>query len=193
MRVFFVCAVVLLTACHKTVTPSSSNVVIDTVGFTSYTIKKGGHFATNDVSRPIETSSLRFVVQFDRSAVYQTTNADNQYDINKLYGFSDNGGTHQQYSARFGWRWSDAALHLFAYVYNEGRVTAQELGAVPLGAKLRCRIDVTATNYQFSCNEYQQTLPRKSTTINGKGYLLYPYFGGDEVAPHDVTIWIKEE
>jgi hypothetical protein len=35
-------------------------------------------------------------------------------------------------------------------------------------------------------------MPRKSTTIKAVGYKLYPYFGGDELAPHPVSIWIKE-
>jgi len=193
MRVFFVCAVLLLTSCHKAITDSSlPNVVIDTAGFTKYTITAGAHYAINDVYKPVETTHFYFTVQFDRSAIYQSFNPENQYDINKLYGFSDNDNGHHQYSARFGWRWSDSALHLFAYVYNEGKVVSQELGIVPLGTKIRCGIDVTADTYVFSCNGYKQTLPRKSVTSKAEGYLLYPYFGGDEVAPHTVNIWIKE-
>jgi hypothetical protein len=30
-----------------------------------------------------------------------------------------------------------------------------------------------------------------ATTPKGQGYQLYPYFGGDETAPHDINIWIK--
>jgi hypothetical protein len=36
-------------------------------------------------------------------------------------------------------------------------------------------------------------LPRLATTEKAKGYQLYPYFGGDEAAPHQVNIWIKNE
>jgi hypothetical protein len=30
------------------------------------------------------------------------------------------------------------------------------------------------------------------STPKGKGYRLYPYFGGDETAPHDISIWVKD-
>ncbi|MBD0352813.1 MAG: hypothetical protein ICV65_16845, partial [Flavisolibacter sp.] len=43
----------------------------------------------------------------------------------------------------------------------------------------------------FTINDERTAMPRLSTTPRAKGYLLYPYFGGDEVAPHDVTIRIK--
>jgi hypothetical protein len=29
-------------------------------------------------------------------------------------------------------------------------------------------------------------------TTKAKGYQLYPYFGGNELAPHDMHIWIKD-
>jgi hypothetical protein len=130
-------------------------------------------------------------VRFDNTAVYQAADPENQYDINKLYGFSDNGGLHQQYSARFGWRWSDGALRLFAYVYNHGEVLSEEITTVTIGTEALCAIKVTASQYLFYCNEIIKPMPRKSKTGKGKGYLLYPYFGGNEPAPHDVAIWIK--
>jgi len=35
-------------------------------------------------------------------------------------------------------------------------------------------------------------MPRESTTTMAEGYQLYPYFGGDETAPHDIFIWIEK-
>jgi hypothetical protein len=35
-------------------------------------------------------------------------------------------------------------------------------------------------------------MPRLASTRKAKGYQLYPYFGGDEVAPHLINIWVKE-
>ena len=159
--------------------------------FIKYTIKKGAHYTSQDSFVPVDTAELNFTALFDSSAIYTTTNPQNQYDINKLYGFADNGALHHEYSARFGWRWSDGALRLFAYVYNAGHVTSEELSTVPIGTPIRCRIKVASDKYLFYCNEWIKTLPRAGTTPKGKGYLLYPYFGGDETAPHDVTIWIR--
>ena len=107
-----------------------------TSGFVKYTIAKGQQYTDQSSYRAIETSEMKFVVKFDSSAVYQTRLAENQYDINKLYGFSDNNSDHHQYSARFGWRWSGNALRLFAYIYNEGAVLSKELAIVDIGKEI---------------------------------------------------------
>ena len=156
-----------------------------------FIIPKGEHHATNNAYTPIETSELKFLVKFDSSAIYTSKQAVNQYDINKLYGFSDNDAHHHQFSARFGWSWTKNALHLYAYVYNEGVVNKTALTTVAIGAENRCSISISGTNYIFSVNETKVSVPRKSTMPAAKGYLLYPYFGGDETAPHNITIQIK--
>ena len=162
-----------------------------TQAYTQYMIPEGAHYATNNAYTPIETAELKFLVKFDSSAIYTSRQAVNQYDINKLYGFSDNGKDHHQYSARFGWSWNKNALHLYAYVYNKGKPESKELGAVAIGSEVVCSIKVVESNYIFRFNNKEVLMPRKSTTPIAKGYQLYPYFGGDETAPHTVTISIK--
>jgi hypothetical protein len=109
-----------------------------------------------------------------------------------LYGFSDNNSGHQLYSARFGWRWSDNALRLFGYVYNNGIRDSKELGTINIGSEVNCSIKVTAKNYVFTLNGVTDSLPRAASSVKASGYKLYPYFGGDEPAPHNIYIWIKE-
>jgi hypothetical protein len=162
-----------------------------TPGFIKYTMKQGQHFANDNTYKPVDLTELNFAVKFDSTAIYKSIVAENQYDINKLYGFADNNREHQQFSARFGWRWSDDALRLFAYVYNNGVVTSRELGTIAIGAELTCSIRVAGEAYIFSVDGKVLRMPRTSTTPTAKGYQLYPYFGGDEAAPHDVTIFIK--
>jgi hypothetical protein len=159
--------------------------------FILYTIKKGEHYAGNNVYRPVELSELKFIVRFDSSAIYKTNSEPNQFDINKLYGFSDNNQDHHQYSARFGWSWNENALRLYAYVYNAGKVLKQEMGVADIGKEIQCAIQVEADAYHFTMNDAHLSLPRASTTPLAKGYMLYPYFGGDETAPHDIKISIK--
>lgn len=194
MRTLFLYSVLLLLLCgcskvdaliELTSAPKSAD------GFVQYTINSGQHSATNNQYKKVETDTLRFVVKFDSTAIYTSSSKENQYDINKLYGFSDNGADHHQYSARFGWAWHDGALHLYAYVYNEGKRESRRLGAVPIGTEIACMLAVNATQYVFSYGDVKQQLPRTSTTPKAKGYQLYPYFGGDEVAPHNINIWIK--
>ena len=71
-------------------------------------------------------------------------------------------------------------------------MTFEELGAISIGTEYTCSIKVTASSYVFTLNEGSKTMPRASTMVTAVGYKLYPYFGGDEVAPHDINIWIKE-
>jgi len=162
------------------------------IPFSQYTIRQGQQFCDKSTFTVVEYSELKFVVKFDSSAIYITKNPSNQYDINKLYGFADNDSAHHRYSARFGWRWSDDALRLFAYIYNSGIRTSKELGKIQIGAENNCSIKVTDGHYIFSLNNINDTLLRSSTTVKGRGYKLYPYFGGDETAPHDINILIRE-
>lgn len=161
--------------------------------FTHYTIPQGQHYTNPRNFTPADTAALLFTVVFDSSAIYQTATANNQYDINKLYGFADNGAHHHRYSARFGWRWSDDNLRLFAYVYNDNVLNTQELGTFPIGKEIRCALKVANDKYLFIADTHQITMPRRSSTKKAKGYLLYPFFGGDETAPHTITIRLRND
>ncbi|HVG11793.1 MAG TPA: hypothetical protein VM843_02265 [Flavisolibacter sp.] len=190
---FLLIAGLLLPGCTKEGRSerASDHTSSSTPGFIKYTLKQGEHFTDANTYKPVELTELKFAVKFDSSAIYKSIVPENQYDINKLYGFSDNDREHQQFSARFGWRWSDGALRLFAYVYNDGVVTSKELVKIAIGAEVVCSIRVAGDAYIFAVDGQAFRMPRTSTTPTGKGYQLYPYFGGDEAAPHDVTILIK--
>ncbi|MGZ8544630.1 MAG: hypothetical protein ACXWV0_05005, partial [Flavisolibacter sp.] len=181
-------AALCLSSCNK-----MAEAIIDqtipasTAKFVNYTIRAGQHYCEGNQYRNIETSEQRFTVRFDSSAVYRTIIPANQYDINKLFGFSDNNAAHHQYSARFGWRWNDGALRLFAYVYNDGVVSSEELATIPLDTDIQCSIKIAGNKYVFRVNESIFEMPRKAITEKAIGYQLYPYFGGDETAPHMIN------
>lgn len=165
---------------------------VPVIPFTRYTIGAGQQFCSGNTFLQTSYSELKFIARFDSTAIYTTTDPVNQYDINKLYGFADNNAHHQQFSARFGWRWSDQKLRLFGYVYNNGVRDSRELGVINIGEEINCSIRITATSYIFSMNGIVETLLRTATTVKAEGYRLYPYFGGNEFAPHEINIWIKE-
>ncbi|MCW3106187.1 MAG: hypothetical protein JWQ09_693 [Segetibacter sp.] len=160
--------------------------------FVKYTIPKGEQYSDKSAYSAVNYQQLSFIVKFDSSAIYQTVSASNQSDINKLFGFSDNKAQHHEYSARFGWRWSNNALRLFGYIYNNSVMSFKELGTVAIGAENTCSIKVNKDTYVFTLNGKETTMPRASTTATAEGYKLYPYFGGDEMAPHTISIWIRE-
>lgn len=175
-------------------TSAKANSIITSASnqYVQYTILKGQQYCDKSSYQAVKYDQLSFTVKFDSTAIYQTASKENQLDINKLYGFSDNNAQHQQYSARFGWRWSNNALRLFAYIYNNGVRSSKELSTIDIGTENSCSIKVADSAYIFTLNGRSVSIPRESKTAQAEGYKLFPYFGGDEVAPHNILIMIKE-
>ena len=190
--IFATLTICMLCSCDKSNVTEPQKKPDVNIDFTKFTISEGKQFCNNNIYVTTSYSELRFLAKFDSSAIYTTTDPGRQNDINKLYGFSDNNTTHHQFSARFGWRWSNNALRLFGYIYNDGLNDFKDLGTVALGTENVCAIKVTPTAYHFLLNGKTDSLPRTSTTIKAEGYKLYPYFGGNESAPHTINIFIKE-
>src|SRR5918993_1204987 len=173
----------LLFSCRRDVLPLPSILRNDTVvkgaPYIDYIIHKGEQFCDKNFFIPVDYRIQKFSVIFDSSAVYTSTGKANQGDINKLYGFSDNDVEHHLNSARIGWRWSDGGLRLFAYVYNNGQIASEEITEVIIGREINCSIEVAGNKYNFNVDGIPVSLARASTTQTGRGYKLYPYFGGD--------------
>jgi hypothetical protein len=186
--------VVLISSCKRNNQPTTDpRLTSPEKGQTiEYVIQQGAHYCDQSAYEPVVYDELNFTVRFDSSAIYQTVKPANQEDINKLYGFSDNNANHEQYSARFGWNWSRSALRLYAYVYNDGVRMSQEITAIQIGTEYACTINVSSAHYVFSTDKVRIEMPRESKTSEASGYRLFPYFGGDETAPHEINIWIKE-
>jgi hypothetical protein len=170
-----------------TITPVASTPEPDTI---VYTIKKGQH-DTKSTFALRTVSALKFEATFNTSAIYQTTVKENQADINKLYGISDCSTDHHSNSARFGWRWYNNQLEIHAYTYLNKVRKSELVGVVELNKSYSYEIQLHDNKYVFILNDKTVLLPRHCTG-KGEGYQLYPYFGGDEVAPHDITIAIRE-
>ena len=190
---FAIITLVSLASCQKKInTEKIDPPVGDTTRFVKYIIKKGDQYSNYSSFTHVDIDQLSFIVKFDSSAIYKTIDPNNQNDINKLLGFSDNNALHHDFSARFGWNWRKDALYLYAYNYNNGVRSSKSLGTIELGTENSCSIKVSGSSYIFTLNGNSLIMPRESTTPIGSGYKLYPYFGGDEVAPHTISIWIKE-
>jgi hypothetical protein len=189
-KVFSVLSIFLFTGCDKNIDdffgPKDNE-------YKTYTIRKGEQ-STNSITGEIKEPSLHFKVIFDSSAIYTTSDPGNQIDINKLYGFSDCGMDHHTASARFGWRWSDDSLRLFAYWYKNSTMGFRELGTIEIGKEHDCLIVIQDTSYVFELNGVTTVIAgsRGCSEISGRRMRLFPYFGGNENAPHDITIKIKE-
>jgi hypothetical protein len=158
--------------------------------YTTYSIRQGQHYCDQNTLRSVTTSEMKFMAKFDNSAVYTAVTPENQYDIHKLWGFSE-GFNNQYNSARVGWAWNDGALRLYGYAYANGVRYSQEITAATIGTDITCSIKLVGNTYLFTVNGTSINLPRGSSSTQASGYQQYPYFGGDEVAPHLITILIK--
>ncbi|MEO6733089.1 MAG: hypothetical protein ABIN01_17830 [Ferruginibacter sp.] len=181
----------MLYGCSKEIPPISTSPIESIPGYIKYTILKGQHYCDKSTIKSFSKSQLNFKVKFDSSAIYESVITENQYDINKLHGFSE-GINHHQNSARIGWSWNKKALRLYAYVYSDSTRIMKEITTVPIGPEISCSIGISGSRYVFSINEATLGIERKIKGAPIAGYWLYPYFGGDEVAPHDVSIYILE-
>ena len=157
----------------------------------TYLIPKGSQYCTPNPLTFTTQSQLTFKAVFDSSCIYTTIDPVNQYDVNKLYGFSDCGSHHLINSARIGWRWSNDSLRIFAFVHNDGAMLIREITTAKIGSAIKCQITCLDGSYNFEANGKTVSLARHCSG-NYTRYKLYPYFGGDEFAPHDIRIQIKE-
>lgn len=177
--------VLLLGACD----PGDSSDLYD--GYDAYVIEEGDHYSTTAFTIP-SGQEESFATIFDDSAVYETEDSANQGDINKLWGFSDCSSHHHTHSARFGWRWYDDALEIHAYTYVDGTRISELVDVVDIDVSSDYGIEIDGDEYVFTLDGVAVTMERGCTGSGGLRYQLYPYFGGDETAPHDVTIYIQE-
>ena len=159
--------------------------------YIEYVIPKGQHYAAGTNVRLLQKKLLAFKVRFDSSCIYKVK-AENATDINKLYGFSDCGSSHQVNSARFGWVWNGSVIELYAYCYAESNRNSKFLGTVAIGREVELGLAVEPGKYVFTLNGFKEYMQRSCNDDTSESYQLFPYFGGDEVAPHDVRIFIKD-
>ena len=162
-----------------------------TTTYTTYLIRKGNNFCDQSGFRSVTVNgAMNFMARFDHSAVYTTIDPVNQFDINKLWGFSE-GLSNSFNSARVGWAYNNGALRLYGYVYAKGVRYSREITTVSIGSDITCSIRLNGSSYIITANGVSVTLPRGTTTTRASGLQQYPYFGGDERAPQDIRIQVR--
>ncbi|MEO9804898.1 MAG: hypothetical protein ABJF04_16700 [Reichenbachiella sp.] len=157
-----------------------------------YKINKGTHAPLVPKISSLQSETLVFNAVFNESAIYQNALEENQQDINKLMGFADCNSKHHDNSARFGWRWFEDQLEIHAYCYVNGERVVAYIGTVELNEKVDYMLNVSDTQYTFQIEDEAPIIINRGDVCNiGVYYMLYPYFGGDETAPHDISIQIR--
>ncbi|MCX6180493.1 MAG: hypothetical protein NT150_01010 [Bacteroidetes bacterium] len=156
-------------------------------GYQVFIIKKG-HHESFSAHKSLNDSVLKFKAIFDSSAIYTIAAAEDVSDVNKLFGMTDCGVANHVNSARIGWRWFQDSLQLFAYVYSNGKRTITYMTSALIGKEINCSITATKDKYLFWINNvfYSQ---QRNCNENDR-FMLYPFFGGNTLAPHNISIKI---
>lgn len=174
----FVLLLLLLTACTKI-----NNLEGDEVTFL---IKKGDHYSNN---RWVRTGDLVIAkVYVDSSWIY--------YDLepcwNKLAGLSHGIDPHNN-SARIVWMCKDSVISIGGYFYRDGERNYEKLTEVQVGEWYYIRVWFSDKTYYITFgddyNSYEMKVSGYKDT--NEHYMLYPYFGGNPKAPHDMYFKFK--
>jgi len=167
---------------------------IDDLGFRTYIIPEGKHRSGNFFNHP-DNSRINFKFILDESAEYTTEIPENQYDVNKIYGFSDFGKSHQKYSIRLGWRYVEGNLELCWLKRENSSMSSGFIRNIEPNEIYSAVIDINTFYYVIVVNNDTTMVRRRPDGFWGiiRRYYLYPYFGGNEFSPHDITIKIKDK
>ena len=187
-RIIIICLFLLISiSCSKE---------IDDLGFRVYTIPEGKHRSGNFYNTPND-SKIKFDFILDESAEYISEVPRNQSDINKIYGFSDFGKNHLKYSIRLGWRYNELTdkIELCWLRHEDGVHKGETIRTIEPNKIYNATIDIETFWYVIIINSDTTKVIRRPKGMWGlvRRYMLYPYFGGNEYAPHNITIKIKEK
>jgi hypothetical protein len=110
--------------------------------------------------------------KFNFNCKYDLGDVDQQ-DWNKLVGFSR--GYHRKNSVRIVWRWNveKQKMEIAHYWYKDGVRSWGDIKEIELGKVYKEKLEIEKGKY-----------PKW-------GYMLWPYFGGNKKAPHDMSLKLE--
>lgn len=166
----------------------------------TYIIKKGKHYPKGFHFNFTFKNSVKFKCKFDESCLYYFDDGD-KHDINKLCGFSTTWFHHRQ-SGRIGWRCVNGKeIEIVTYSYNDGTREQHEtdiLGIVKPNEEFEVSIRDNEDSYIYTfenlnvAGSFIRAIDKKQKDWFFFHYLLYPYFGGNKTAPHDMKIYLQK-
>jgi hypothetical protein len=84
----------------------------------------------------------------------------------------------------------DNTLQILWFKHEHGEFTFGLIDTVSLCEAHLYELNIWAWNYVL-CVDGNCVYVDRNCPEHKKNYMLYPYFGGDETAPHDIKIKIK--
>ena len=170
----------------------------DEDGYRVYTIDRGSHYSDGPIDKLFgndnRADSWEWEIIFESSCIYSELdlfNPSNYLDVNKLIGFSDCDRHHSQYSCRVGWRASGDSIELLIYKRDDNNIEFKSLKKIYPDQIVNVTLDFKDTTYISCIDGICDTLVRPCPDWSGRKYSLFPFFGGQETAPHKMKIRIK--
>jgi hypothetical protein len=164
-----------------------------------YTIKKGNHYANISLFEKlfsfgwkVKRSAYNF--KFHSECWWAPPRNSDDNDLNKLCGIGY-GTNHQENSARLAWRPDfnvPGKIEIYGYVYDQqsGGHISKYITSVQTGVNCTGLITSTDTTYVIMVNAVSVTMQNNIKDPN-LCFHLYPYFGGNNTAPHDMVIELE--
>jgi len=165
----------------------------------NFLIEKGKHYSNHFLRLYLFKREIKFKFKFDSNCKYFFGN-ENDSDINKLFGISL--GYHMKNSIRLGWRWNiyKKQFEILPYAHINGvRMPEYEgkiynvLSTINSNELAECTIKINKYSYDIeikTCTSIDfVSIPKPY--LPRIGYYLWPYFGGNEVTPHNMNIYIE--
>jgi hypothetical protein len=142
-------------------------------------------------------NSFTWTVKFTESCRYDLHSA-NQGDTNKLIGIGYLPGHHKD-SARFGWRYDTKTeqVEILAYCYVNGRREIRHICYCMIRQQYDLHLKVLSTSYYLAVHYKADPYPIGCAGVDHRHnkkfvYRLGTFFGGNQKAPHEMTIEIKK-
>lgn len=158
-----------------------------------YTIKEGQHRSGYYFAPHFGVERVAWDFMFNENCLYKHKP---EMGINKLCGLSF--GFHHNYSVRIGWTTRERRIELYSYMYCGGVRFIHYLGIVDIAKIYTSSIFLCRNHFYVVIKElYNDSIDCLECSIfkrfdhNRCGYYLFPYFGGQEPAPHDMNIYLK--
>lgn len=163
-------------------------------------IRKGTHSPFRLPRLLVDPKLLKYNVTFTSSCVYNIGPED-QLDVNKLFGIGYF-PQHHVNSVRFGWRYNPdypGSMEIMCYWYDNRERLMKSMGFVDIGKEYTYEMWIVKGNdhgvHHLKVSNNQGERLHAMVILDHKcdmGYLLRPYFGGNQTAPHNMEIIMKK-
>ena len=155
--------------------------------YATYIIARGAHSSGWHWPDPfLRRTGVEFRFRLHADCAYAMEGED-RYDWNKLYGFSQL--VHQRNSLRVGWRARpDGQYETALYCHRAGVISAHLIPEkLSYDTWRRAALTIEAGEYVYY-DDLGNRVAIGCMTDCRAGYMLFPWFGGTQTAPHEMHI-----